>query len=509
MLRRRRIVLALAALLIGAGLIHLAAVGSRARRAPRTGASQSGRPLAHPNILVITTDDQTQAQFTETTMPFTWGFFSRHGSVFENSLADPPLCCPSRAGFLTGEYAQNHGVLTNEGGYTYLRQKANTLPVWLRHAGYRTDLVGKYLNDFPALGPNPPPGWDRFFAAGGETIGYRDFDVGVDGTPRHYGNGTYSTDLYTRVAERLLQDAKRRRRPVFLWLTYNAPHTVPNGKPPCPGAKAQPETLADYRRFANTSLQRTPALGERNLSDKDRWVRKKGPLSASQRAAVTRRWRCALSALPPIDRGFRSIIERLRRMGQLGRTIIVFTSDNGYFYGEHGIRSDKKLPYDPALRVPLAIRVPPTIATGPSPAQIEALVSNVDLAPTLLAYAHVRPCKRSDRCREVDGRSLKPLLSERTPGWTKHRAIPIELDEDFTYKAFRTQNSMYVKLVADRRGRLAQPDRELYDLRSDPYQLHNLLAGRSDRARLRVRALDRRLRALVACRGTRGPHGCP
>jgi N-acetylglucosamine-6-sulfatase len=511
-------------LVVGGMLVLWASVGvhGSSRHPPRP-ARQAGPPVTRPNLLVITTDDQTQAQFSETTMPFTWHYFQRRGSVFENSLAVPPLCCPSRAGFLTGEYAQNHGVLTNEGGYSYLRGKDNTLPVWLHDAGYRTDLVGKYLNDFPALGSSTPPGWDRFFAAGGETIGYRNFDVGVDGKPRHYGADTYSTDLYTRVSERFMQDAKRRGRPFFLWLTYNAPHTVPDGKPPCPGTKAQPKSLADYRRFAHVDLPSTPALAERNLSDKDRWVDKKGPLSVSQKAAVTRRWRCALSTLPPIDRGFRSIVAHLRRMGQLKRTIIVLTSDNGYFYGEHGIRSDKKLPYEPALRVPLAISIPPRVATQASPPRISSLVSNVDLAPTLLAYAHARPCgqpggvqlleaprqPRTIRCREIDGHSLRPLLSGRTPDWTQNRTIPIELDEDFTYKAFRTPREIFMKLIADRRGRLARPDLELYNLRRDPYELHNLLAKDSRQSEQRVQALEARLHSLTVCRGTRGTGACP
>jgi N-acetylglucosamine-6-sulfatase len=505
----------LAALIAVVALIHFAIIGAESKghgrahgaggrviRGPKT-------PVAHPNFLVITTDDQTLSQFNRTAMPFTWRFFRRAGSVFTNSLSVPPLCCPDRAGFLTGEYAHNHGVLTNDSGYSYLRQKDNILPVWLGRAGYRTGLVGKYLNGYPALGPTPAPGWDEFFAAGGLIVDYRDFDVGINGKPRHYGGRHYSTPVYTHDAERFIHGTATEGRPFFLWLTYNAPHTVPDGSPPCPGVRAQPEFRADYQRFAHASLPQSPALGERDVRDKGRWVRDKPPISGRRLAVVQRNWRCALSALPPVDRGVRSIVGELRRLGERDRTNIVFTSDNGYFYGEHRIPDDKKLPYDPALRVPLAISVPPGIGGVTPPPQINSLVSNVDLAPTLLDYSHARPCKNPDRCRTIDGHSLRPLLEGQTPAWTKNRAIPIELDEDFTYKALRTPSLLYMKLTADRLGPLPHPEIELYDLRSDPFELQNLRAKHASSSRQLWRRLSARLRNLTHCTGTRGPQRCP
>jgi arylsulfatase A-like enzyme len=462
-----------------------------------------------PNLLVITTDDQTMAQFSRRSMPFTWRFFRRSGSMFSNSLSVPPLCCPDRAGFLTGEYAHNHGVLTNQSGYFYLTEKENTLPVWLNRAGYRTGLVGKYLNDYPALGPTTAPGWDEFFAAGGETVGYRDFEIGDNGRARHFSGESYSTDVYTRHAEGFIRGAAGRGRPFFLWLTYNAPHTVPDGSSPCPGNRAQPKSTSEYSHFANAPLPQTPALHERDVRDKGRWVRRKPPVAGKRLARVNKNWRCALAALPPVDRGLRSIVGELRSMDELDRTVIVFTSDNGYFYGEHRIPDDKKLPYDPSLRVPLAISAPPGIDSGSPPSRIGALVSNVDLAQTLLDYARARPCKAADRCRTIDGHSLRPLLAGRTPAWTKNRAIPIELDEDFTYKALRTPNLLYMRLVADRLGKLARARIELYNLRRDPYELHNLWTVGHATNRSLGRHLAGRMRRLTHCVGTRGARACP
>jgi N-acetylglucosamine-6-sulfatase len=492
-------------LVAAAGLVsHIAVgLGRHPPRAPRDAA------IAHPNLLVITTDDQTVAQFNPVAMPFTWRFFKENGSRLTNSLSDPPLCCPARAGFLTGQYAHNHGVLTNDVGYTHLRQKEDILPEWMRHAGYRTGLVGKYLNGYPALGPTPAPGWDRFFAAGGLEIAYRNFDVGDNGTPRHYGGDRYSTSVYTQAAERFIQSSARRGDPFFLWLTYNAPHTVPDGVSPCAGARAQPQTRADYRRVAHIPLPPSPALHESNLSDKGRWVESHTRIDGARLSEVERNYRCALSTLPPVDRGIRSVVGELRRLGQLDRTIVVFTSDNGYFYGEHGIPGDKKLPYDPALRVPLAIAVPPELSGHPAPPLISSLVSNVDLAPTLLDYAHARPCKNAHRCRTVDGRSLRPLLAGRTPDWAKNRALPIELGEDFTYTALRTPRLLYMRLTADRLGRLQHPAIELYDLRTDLFELHNLWSTIRAANRDRERRLAGRLHRLTHCAGTRGPRACP
>lgn len=511
MLRGRRRLWALASILALVALVRLAtvAVESNGRASVHRGAPGKAPATARPNLLVITTDDQTLAQFNPAVMPYMWRFFHRAGSVFTNSLAVPPLCCPDRAGFLTGEYAHNHGVLTNVSGYSYLRQKENTLPVWLGRAGYRTALVGKYLNDYPALGPTPAPGWDEFFAAGGVTIGYRDFDVGVNGNPRQFGPHRYSTSVYTHKAERFVSRTAKHARPFFLWLTYNAPHTVPDGTRPCGGERAQPETAADYRRFAHAPLPATPALGEHSVADKGRWIRSEPPVFNHRRSWIERDWRCTLAALPSVDRGFQSIVEQLRRLGQLDRTIIVFTSDNGQFFGEHRIPSDKKLPYDPALRVPLAISVPLGIGGGTSPSKINSLVSNVDLAPTLIDYADAKPCKDAHRCRTIDGHSLRPLLSGRRPAWASDRAIPIELEEDFTYKAFRTPKLLYMELTADRLGRLPHPQIELYDLRHDPFELHNLWATDRAAESVRQRRLAARLRKLTQCAGTRGRRACP
>ncbi len=505
MTRARTLIASAALVLLSAGAVVGGLLAHGGAREPPASLSLAERPIHHPNIVVVTTDDQTVSQFSHASMPFTWEFFKRRGSLFTNSLSDPPLCCPDRAGFLTGEYAQNHGVETNDAGYFQLRSPGNIFPAWLGHAGYRTGLVGKYLNGYPVLTDSPAPGWDYFYAAGGD-VEYRHFDVGDNGTPRHFGSGHYSTDNYTRVAKRFIGDSVRRGSPFFVWLTYNAPHTVPDSDPPCGQERAQPKSGRDWRRFRHTPLPRNPAVGESDLSDKGRAVRDRKPFVGRHRHHTVKAYRCALATMPPVNRGIRRIVAKLRSDHQLSRTIVVFTSDNGYFYGEHGIPDDKELPYDPALRVPLAIAIPPRLRSTAQPGEIGSLVSNVDLAPTLLDYAHAQPCT-GHGCRRLDGHSLRPLLEGREPGWTHGRTLPVELNETYVYKAIRSSGLMFMRLTADRMGQLPHPDTELYDLRADPYELHNL--WRKGLPQRRRQRLLQRLRRVTRCAGTSGPRACP
>lgn len=465
--------------------------------------ARSGSP---PNFLVVTVDDQTLEQFDSRVMPRTTRFFRRHGTTFENALATPPLCCPARAGFLTGQYPQNHGVVTNDNGYSLLQDKENVLPAWLDRAGYRTALVGKYLNGYPALSGVAAPGWDDFIASG-DVLGYRDFQVSVNAELRTFGADHYSTTVDAHAAEEVVSSAADENEPFFIWLTLNAPHTVPDGEAPCSGVRAQPETRADYRAVKDLKLEGGPALEERDISDKGRWVQQKGRLSQDI-PRLTKSWVCALAALRSVDRSFAELVSKLRESGELGSTLVAYTSDNGLFYGEHGIPDDKQLPYDPALRVPLAI-APPATSDPEPPQTAPALVSNVDLAPTLLDYAGVKPCIARNECRLLDGRSLQPLLAGKKPDWVRGRAIPVTLDADFEYEGFRTQNRLFFELTRDRIGVLPCPEAEFYDLKADPFELENKLGSRSGGLSDRGKRMLERARRLNDCAGTRGDNGCP
>ena len=167
-------------------------------------------------------------------------------------------------------------------------------------------------------------------------------------------------------------------------------------------------------------------------------------------------------------------MRELRAAGELRNTLVFYLSDNGYFFGEHRVREGKALPYEPSLNVPYAVRVPQRLRTGALPRTSGAVVANVDVAPTILDYAGgAKPCAAGGNCRTLDGRSLRPLLGE--PGrFPRHRGVLAELSghsASHEYAAIRTRRFTYVEYD--------DGERELYDLRRDPYELRNLAADGS------------------------------
>jgi N-acetylglucosamine-6-sulfatase len=457
-----------------------------------------------PSILVITTDDQTLASFARDVMPFTWSFFADEGTIFEQALAVPPLCCPSRAGFLTGQYAHNHGVRSNIPGYLSLRDKPITLPGALRRAGYRTGLVGEFLNFYEAAGGmRPAPGFDRWFSTFQQST-YFNFVVSDDGSRRAFrGPDNYSTDVYTRAALNFVEDSTDAGRPFFLWFAPNAPHNVDSTQRWCPGASAEVRSESDLEPFTEDVAPRTAAFDEERLDDKPHWAFKP-PMSQDEVQQMDSAWRCQLGALWAVDQGIAAIVDALDESGALDSTIIVFVSDNGFFYGEHRRTNDKRIPLEPALRVPMAIRLPPAMDADRG-ASVDQLVSNVDLAPTLLDYAGTRElCVTNHECRTMDGRSLRPLLEGDSESWPDDRGIPIELDDSFGYEALRTPSALYVELTAAHGAPLNYRSHEVYDLVEDPDELQNVAHSRDpDDLRLR-RSMVRRLRSLSACAGIQG-----
>jgi N-acetylglucosamine-6-sulfatase len=446
------------------------------------------------------TDDQTFRSFNPQAMPFTWRLFRREGTIFDDAVASPPLCCPARAGFLTGQYPHNHGVDANVPGYALLRDPGNILPAWLQGAGYRTAMIGKYLNGYELVeGAKAAPGWDEWFAAAGYPA-YFNYELSDNGELRSFGDAPedYSTRVFTDHALDLIGEGGK---PLFMWLALNAPHIAAPAKPPCDGGDyPQPPNAGAFEPFADAPLPRSPASNERDVSDKPAFIRRKGRIAPPELEAITERWRCGLSSLAAADQGIRQLVDRLRASGEWGRTVLVFVSDNGYFFGEHRIDNDKRLPYEPALHIPMAIRVPPGLEGQSAPQRVGALVTLQDLAPTLLDFAGARPCEDGE-CREIDGRSLRPLLAGDESEWPDDRDVLVELDDGFTYEALRTSRYLYSETSADREGPFEQPEIELYDLRADPDELDNL--WRTDRASVSElqRELAARLDELRDCSG--------
>ncbi len=485
------------ALLAAFALLAISGCGDEGEEVERAMA-----PAGSPNLLVVMTDDQTASTFIPGYMPRTAEFFADGGTDFTQAIASPPLCCPARAGFLTGRYAQNHGVVENSVGYGSLRDEKATLPVALQSAGYRTGLAGKFMNGYDALrGPSPGPGFDDWYAAFG-AANYFDFQVSDGGEVTVVDD--YSTTAYTDRAIEFTKDAHADEMPFFLWLSYNAPHTVAAGNDaPCEGEDAQPPSADAFAEFAEEPLPRPGSFDEADVSDKPSLADGPGRLRAGRLAETERSWRCGLAALRAVDSDLRRLLDSLRATGELEQTVVVFLSDNGYFYGEHRLTTEKRIPLEPALRVPLAIRVGSEVRGGSGPRASGELISQVDLAPTLFDYAGVDPCEYWKRCVPMDGRSLRPLL-EAKGDWPTNRMIPLTLDEGWAYSGLRGAGELYVEFDASRwRDFGTGPAVEYYDLASDPDQLSNLAADSRGRFP-RLDDLGARLRDLERCAGIEG-----
>ncbi|MGH2961276.1 MAG: sulfatase family protein [Solirubrobacterales bacterium] len=486
---------------------------------PGTVGAGSVTSQARPNIIVVTTDDQALSMLRPRFMPKVVEHIAGPGTTFTNAIVTTPLCCPSRASMLTGQYAHNHEVLQN--AYQLLSDKDNVLPVWLRRAGYRTAHVGKFLNGYErsvADSAEVAPGWDAWFTTLGATR-YFDYDVSANGKRVHFGKGRRShvTRVINRKAATLIRRFTSDSRPLYLQLDHRAPHTETgvNSGGRC-GARAVPEEPRDERRIRGQHLPNPPSFNEADVSDKPSFIRDRPLLSHTRVKKITKRYECALAALRSVDRGINQIVQALEHTGDLQNTVMVFTTDNGFYFGEHRIARDKTQPYEEALRVPLVMRVPPQfLGAAPVVSQVTDQVANIDLAPTFLELAGGDSCPSDGECRVMDGRSLIPLLRGQ-PGWPIGRGLLVEYDgasskgtSSCRYDGIRTPARFYVEHLAVpdplTGGCRETEEFELYDLQSDPFQLQNVYS----RDGPELDPLRDRLARLRDCSGLEGRDPVP
>ena len=436
------------------------------------------------------TDDQTAASLS--TMQHVNALLAGEGTKFDQAIDSFPLCCPSRATNLTGQYAHNHGVLHNSppfGGFIQL-DSTNTLPVWLQNAGYRTMHMGRYLNGYEAK-YGIPPGWTDW--VGPPAFGrvqLRDLE-GVrprraQELPRRRASG--------RVPDRLRDPARRgadrrgvARRPALLPDRSGTPPRTAAGPrdPDDPRRPGTPSPAPRHRdAYAGVRMPRHPNFNEKNMYDKPQVVADRPRLSPEFVAGVEENWRQEIESLMAVDEGVAQIVEALRRNGELENTLIVFMSDNGFMHGEHRALAEKVLPYEESIRVPIVMRGPGVPQTRVD----RRLVANTDVTSTILDATDVLPG------RVQDGRSLLELLAD--PGAEWGRDILIENGNGAngvpTYRGIRTYRYLYVE-------HRTTGEYELYDLQEDPYQLQSL-DGHARYAKVQ-RDLAVRLRELTSCVG--------
>ena len=464
---------------VGAGAALPGADPASAKKGPR------------PNVVFVRTDDQTVESMRA--MSNVDSRLARYGTTFANSFVNLPVCCPSRATFLTGQYAHNHGTLTNgppRGGFAKFNADhgGNTLPAWLQRAGYYTAHVGKYLNGYGTAANETfvPPGWTEWRAAARGPQSVYDYALNENGTLVRYGTSPadFKQDVFTAKAVDVINRRAPTRPPFFLSVDYTAPHSGgpnPNPQPPgnCEGtAKPAPRHAT---AFNGEPLPRPPGFDEPDVSDKPPDVSRLERIDANQRQNIARRYRCRMESILSVDEGVSAIIDALKANGELGSTLILFTSDNGFFHGEHRVPTGKLRHYEPSSRVPLIVRGP----GFPEGRTVRELAINADLTTTILDVTGVEPGLKQD------GRSLVGLAEH--PKRERGRELLIETT---TYAAIRNARFKYVEHHAGASAGAV----ELYDLERDPFELQS---EHSNPAFAPLRAqLAARLAALRDCAGS-------
>jgi arylsulfatase A-like enzyme len=500
-----------------------------------TGQAQAATE-ARPSFVVIQTDDETLDQLyasytpaggaTLEAMPYTRQLIAERGATFNRYYTPYSLCAPSRVSLLTGRYAHNNNVRGNvapEGGYPGFASRGaynHNIATWLQGAGYRTIHIGKFLNAYGEepydSGTEVPPGWDAWHTVlNSDTTHYfYGYSLNNNGTiegpygdsgsweTREYGqkddfgcpyaplNGLpclYETDIFNRIATEELAGTPA-ETPFYMQLDYTAPHgdfRRPAGPEPAP---------RDDESFAGAPYPHGASQGfnEGNVNDKPSFIREAPYLSPTEIHTYRVYYQKALESLRSVDEGVKQVVDTLGALHRLRNTYIIFTSDNGFFYGEHRLTGGKFLAYEPSTHLPLLIRGP-GIKAG---SQTGELASTIDIAPTILELAGAEPGKI------LDGRSLYPYAHD--PSLRTRRPLlfesfvetnDVEQDGGAT-PTEPTVSSSRAGAGGDRKGASASivapprnyygvrlgpykyiewPDgeKELYDITKDPYELNN------------------------------------
>jgi N-acetylglucosamine-6-sulfatase len=451
----------------------LAVLLSTTASSPASTVAQETR--GKPNFVFILADDMRQDDLKY--MPKTRAVLADKGMRFMDAFISNAQCCPSRATIMRGQYSHNTGVWNNtpsrNGGWPGYKNhdcEKDNVATRLDDGGYRTGLFGKYLNGYKDT-RYVPPGWDRWFAPFGYK--YLGYDANVDGRIRHFGTAekNYVTDVLSRKTRRFIEASAKRGRPFFAYVSPIAPH-----------GPLDP-ALRDRHTYDGEKAPRSPSFNERDVSDKPPWIRSRTRLSADQIAQIDDRHEARAETLQALDDLVKGVVRKLRAVGELKNTYVVFTSDNGSHEGEHRIPEGKWRPYEEDIHMPLLVRGPGVRGGSTT----HKLALNTDFLPTFTDLAGIGTPSY------VDGRSLRPVLKGGTATW-RRTAILLERrnpnNGGQSYYGIRTSGGE--KYVEYKSG-----FRELYDLRTDPYELENTY----DDAKAPPLDLLVRLDALKGCSG--------
>lgn len=439
--------------------------------------AQSAETTRRPNVVVVLVDDLRWDDIAVAGHPFVEtpniDRLAAEGTRFLNAFSATPLCSPSRASILTGQYVHTNGIVDNTARDSTSHQ-LQTFAIPLAAAGYQTAFIGKWHmgND-----DTRRPGWTHWVAMKGQGEALNP-KLNIDGERREVPG--YVTDVFTDFAVDFIE--QNTSAPFMLFLAHKALHpnslqrndgssgaieNQPPGFIPAERHKGRYASAVVPRRAnAHSAPVRKPAL--------ERAIEGLPPLSATSGTSDTD-VRARLEMLLGVDESLGRLVQTLERLGQLDNTVVVLMSDHGYFYGEHGLDAERRLAYEETARIPLIVRYPRVARAGNTPAQ---MVQTIDIASTVLALAGV-PDSVSRQ-----GTSLVPLLDGQSPAWRSSILLEYYSDKVFPrmltmgYEAVRTGRYKYIRYVE------LPGMEELYDLETDPFEMDNLIGTERGRALL-------------------------
>ena len=407
---------------------------------------------------------------------------AREGALFKNAFATTPLCSPSRASILTGLYAHKHGVRDNTDNAAR-SHKLVTFLALLQRLGYATAFIGKW---HMGTDDAPRPGIDHWAGLRGQGQ-YVDPELNVNGQTRKFAG--YATDVLNDQAIAFIKAP--RDVPFVLYLSHKAVH--PNLEQRADGTISDPTASkfipAERHKnlYADAKIPRRPSALFDKLEGKPALMRQIGNLPPLSRATGTSDEvvRDRLRMLMSVDEGVGQILSALEKTKQLDNTMVIFTSDHGYFYGEHGLSVERRLAYEETARIPLLVRYPPLVKAKTT---LAPFVLTLDIAPTLIEVA-------GGAAKAMHGRSFLPLLKGEQVPLRESFLIEYFSDTVFErmhkmgYQAIRTWRWKYIRYTD-----LAGMD-ELYDLEADPYEMRNRIGDAGVQKTLR--ALQQELERLL------------
>ncbi len=424
-----------------------------------------------PNMIVVLVDDMRFDEVGAAGHPYIQtpniDRIAAEGAHFQNSFTVNPLCSPSRATLLTGQHAHYHGITDNLARNEQSHQ-LETFPRRLHESGYDTAFIGKWHmgNDDTAR-----PGFSTW-------AGMRGQGEAIDPTFNMNGERTQIEGYVTDILHDLSVDFINTERdsPFMLYLSHKALH--PNVFQADDGSAAElPEgqtrsgfIAADRHvgMYADAEPPRRPNYGIAP-TDKPALMRKINdlPLLSAETVTPDKTIHERHEMLMAIDEGLGRLLRELEASGKLDNTIVVVTSDHGYWYGEHGLGAERRMSYEEGIRIPLMIRYPKVIEAGSKP---DEMVLTLDLAPTMIELAGL------EQTQVRHGRSYAPILAgEEVADWRDSFMIEYYTDTVFErmdhmgYKAVRTDQYKYIR-YEDLEGM-----DELYNLAADPYELKNII----------------------------------